>query len=340
MSRTAAPNPALTGRAPAGRALGLGLALTALALAAVVLAPGRAGFGWLAAVTFWAGVPVGGLTLLLVARVLPGPWAEALDPAPAARLMPLLALAGLPVALDLATLYPWARAPLDTAFRAVWLSPGPWLVRSALFLAAGAVLARALARPGRRRLAIAALIGFVPFHTVIAFDWLMSLDPAFHSSGFGLWLLAAEVLTAFAVLLPARLASARASPDPLGALFLVLLLLWAYAAFMPFFIAWSGNLPGPAAWYGRRTAGGWGAVFPLVALLHAIPGVLLLFRRFRASPAALAAFAGLVLAGQALQAAWLVLPEAPPGPLPPLTALAALAGLGLLGLAAARRLAP
>lgn len=337
---------ALPGRAPAPalrrgdpRLLVAGLVFTGAALAAVVLAPDRAGFGWLAALAFWAGVPVGALALLLILRILPGPWAEALGPvaAPAARLLPLVALAGLPVALDLAALYPWARAPLDTAFRAAWLQPVPWLARSALFLAGGSAVAWALARPGRRGLAIAALIGLVPFHTVIAFDWLMSLDPAFHSSGFGLWLLAAQALTAFAALLLARLATHRGSPDPLGALFLVLLLLWAYAAFMPFFIAWSGNLPGPAAWYGRRTAGGWGAVFPLIALLHAVPTALLLFRRFRASRRALAAFAGLVLAGQALQAAWFVLPEAPPGPLPALTGLAALAGLGALGLAALAR---
>lgn len=312
-----------------------GGALAALALVAVVVAPDRALFGWLAALAFWAGVPIGALALLLVMRILPGPWAEALAPlaAGAARLLPLVALAALPLALGFGALYPWAHGPLETPFRDAWLSPPFWTVRGMAFLALGTALA---VLPGRR-LAIAGLIAFVPLHTLVSFDWLMSLDPAFHSSGFGLYLLSMQALTAFAVLLLARLAVARRSPDPFGALFLVLLLLWAYAAFMPFFISWSGNLPGPAAWYARRTTGAWAAAYPLVALLHAAPTFLLLFRRFRASRTALAAFAALVLAGKALETAWLVLPEAPPGPLPPLAFLAALAGIGALGLAAASR---
>jgi hypothetical protein len=310
-----------------------GLVLTALALAATVVAPDRALFGWLAALAFWAGVPIGALVLLLAMRVLPGPWADALAPlaAPAASLLPLVALAGLPLALDLAAVYPWVDTPLDTAFRTTWLAPGFWVARSLLFLAAGFVVAVALAVPGRRPLALAALMVFVPLHTVIAFDWLMSLDPAFHSSGFGLYLLSLQALTAFAVLV---LAIEPDGPDLIGGLFLVLLLLWSYAAFMPFFISWSGNLPAPAAWYGRRTAGPWAPIFPIVAALHVVPMFLLLFHRFRASRRALAAFAGLVLAGKALETAWLVLPEAPLGALPILTFLAALVGLGALGIAA------
>jgi hypothetical protein len=175
----------------------------------------------------------------------------------------------------------------------------------------------------------------MPLHSLVAVDWLMSLDPAFHSSGFGLYLLSVQALTAFAVLLLARLARSKGSPDPLGALFLLALLCWIYFAFMQFLVAWSTNLPDGAAWYLRRTTGWWAAVFPLVALLHAIPTLLLLFRPFRASRAALAGFAGLVLLGKALESAWLVLPEGPAGLLPIVIAVAALVGLGGLGLAAA-----
>jgi hypothetical protein len=312
----------------------VGAFLAAIALAATALAPGRALFGWLAALAFWAGVPVGALALLLVMRILPGPWSDALEPFPtmAARLLPLVALGALPLAFDFGVVYPWVHEAPETAFRAAWLAPPFWVARATIFLAAGTALAFA---PGYRPLAIAGLIAFVPFHTVISFDWLMSVDPEFHSSGYGLYLLSAQVLTAFAVFLSARLATDPGTPDPLGALFLVLLLLWAYATFMPFFISWSGNLPGPAAWYGRRTHGLWAPVFPLVAALHATPTLLLLLRRFRASRRALAVFAGLVLAGKALETAWLVLPEAPPGPLPILAFLGALAGLGCLGLAGA-----
>ena len=318
------------------RALTLGLAAGALALAAVAIDPAGALFGWLAAFAFWSGVPLGALLLLLTMRVLPGPWSEPLAPlaATAASLLPLVALTAVPIALDLPAVYAWTAGDLGTPFRSLYLSQPFFLLRSLAFLAVFSAVAFAVATPGRRALAIAALIAFVPLHTVIATDWLMSLDPGFHSSGFGLYVLSMQALTALALLLLARLALAPGTPDPVGALLLVALLLWAYFAFMQFFIAWSGNLPSNAAWYQRRTTGAWALAFPLVALLHAGPTLLILFRPFRASRTALAAFAVAILAGKALETAWLVLPEGPAGPLPPLAALAALAGIGALGLAA------
>jgi hypothetical protein len=319
------------------RTLALGLAATAAALAAVVVAPGQALFGWLAAWAFCAGLPVGALLLLLMLRVLPSRWSELLAPfaVPVALLLPLAALTGLPLALDLGAVYPWAGGALDTPFRAGWLSPPAFLLRSLLFFAGATFLAIALAGTGRRALATAGLVAFVPFHTLVAVDWLMSLDPAFHSSGFGLYLLSMQALTALAALLLLRVALGLATPPPLGALLLTALLLWEYFAFMQFFIAWSGNLPANAAWYGRRTEGAWAAVFPVIALLHAVPTLLLLFRPFRDGRSALAAFAVLILAGKALETGWLVLPEAPARPLPALVALAALVGLAGLGLALA-----
>ena len=32
---------------------------------------------------------------------------------------------------------------------------------------------------------------------------------------------------------------------------------WAYVAYSQFLVVWSGNLPGQAAWYLHRNAGGW-----------------------------------------------------------------------------------
>ncbi|TPE51053.1 hypothetical protein [Amaricoccus solimangrovi] len=311
-----------------------GLLVTAAALGAILLAPGAL-FGWLAAAAFWAGVPVGALFLALLARVTPGPWRAAVGPGATwlARLLPFVALAGVPVALGLATLYPWVGAPAETAFRGLWLSEAGWLIRAALFLALGSGLAFL---PGDG-LAAAGLILFVPFHTFVAFDWLMSLDPAFHSSAFGLYLLAIQTLSALSVLLLARLAMRRGSPDPFGALLLVALLFWGYCAFMPYLIAWSTNLPAGAAWYLRRTTGPWAPLFPVIALLHVAPAAALLFRPARANRRVLAVCAALALAGSALETGWLVLPEAPAGAAAPLTALAAGLGLGLLGHAAAAR---
>jgi hypothetical protein len=314
--------------------LATGLLLTALAVVTTLLVPGAL-FGWLAATAFCAGVPIGALFLLLLTRIVPGPWRAAVAPgaAPLARLLPLVALAGLPIAFGLATLYPWVGASLETPFRAAWLTPVGWLIRAVAFLVLGSALAFL---PGRA-FAIAGLVAFVPLHTFVAFDWLMSLDPAFHSSGFGLYVLSIQSLTALSVLLLAHLATDPGSPGPLGALLLVALLFWGYCAFMPYVVAWSTNLPAAAAWYLRRTTGVWSPLFPAVTLLHDVPAFLLLFPGVRDSRRALAAFATLALAGSALETGWLVLPEAPPGAMPTFVAIAATAGLGAVGFAALPR---
>ena len=296
--------------------------------------------GWLAAWAFWAGVPVGAVMLLMLMRVVPGAWSEALAPAAGvvALLVPLVALAWLPVAFGLGTLYRWTEATPETAFRAAYLTQWFALTRSGVFLAACVVLAALLVArwPGRRALAIGALVVFVPVHTLIAFDWLMSLDPAFHSSGFGLYVLSIQTTAALAVLIAARLlATGERDFGPLGALLLTALLLWGYFAFMQFLIIWSDNLPPGAAWYGRRASGGWGWVFPAVALLHAVPMAALLFRPVRAARGALLGCCAAVLAGKALETAWLVLPEFPAQVPTFAFALLAFLGLGALGLAVA-----
>ncbi len=317
-----------------------GGAAAVLALLAALLDPARALPGWLVAFAFWSGVPVGALFLLMLMRILPGPW-SVLAPATsvAALLMPLAVLAALPVALGLATLYPWSAGDLGTAFRSGYLSGWFAGLRSGIFFAGCIVLAilLSLPRPGTRALATGALVVFVPFHSLIAVDWLMSLDPAFHSSVFGLYVLSIQATTALSALLIVRLVNLPAGhdPRPLGAILLTALLLWVYFAYMQYLISWSDNLPASAAWYGRRSEGGWALVFPAVVLLHAVPTAFLLFPPFRVSRTALIGFCVAILVGKALETAWLVLPEFPAGSITILTTLLALAGLGGLGLAAA-----
>jgi hypothetical protein len=105
------------------RTLLLGLAATALALAAVVLAPREALFGWLTAFAFWGGVPLGALPLLMMTRVVPGPWSQVLAPVvvPAALLLPLAALAGLPIGARPGCAWAAARCAAPAPRRA-WIS--------------------------------------------------------------------------------------------------------------------------------------------------------------------------------------------------------------------------
>lgn len=95
----------------------------------------------------------------------------------------------------------------------------------------------------------------------------------------------------------------------MGALFLTLLLSWAYFDFMQYFILWSGNLPARADWFLRRSGGVWSVLVLIVIILRLGPAFLLLFPPIRQSGRGLRLFAALTLAGSLAEVAWLVIPE-------------------------------
>jgi hypothetical protein len=322
------------------RRIGLaGLAACILALGISVADP-RALAGWLAACLFWSSLPIGALVLAMMTRLIPGRWAAELRPLTdyALMLLPLAALSILPVLLAPSALYDWVHAAPESGFRAVYLTPWFFSLRTLAFFAVAMLLAVLLLNRRRDQSSLSAvgLIVLVLTNSMIATDWLMSLDAGFHSSGFGLYVLSIQVTIALASLILARLNEPGARAGVLGGLLLTALLLWAYLAFMQYVIIWSGNLPEGVLWYQRRAAGFWSLVEYAIGALHLAPAFLLLFGAMRRSPSWLAALALSTLIGKAMEAAWLVLPARTDHGWPTAaTSILAFAGLGCLTLAVA-----
>lgn len=319
------------------RTLGIaGATACLLALAAILLDPAAALHGWLAAAAFCTGAPIGAVLLVMMMRLIPGAWAGALMPAAESLtlLLPPAALALLPVLAGLGAIYPWAGdAPLN-GFQAGYLTPWFFTLRTLAWFAILTGLAILLL--ARRRasvpIACAGLVICTLFGTVIAVDWVLSLDPSFHASGFGLYWLSVQMTVALA-------ATILLAPDPpperrpvLAGLLLTAILLWAYLAFMQYVILWSGNLPQGVRWYDSRSGPGWAALLWAVALLHLAPTLMLMPPRMRESARAVRWLAATVLLGKALECTWLVLPGGDAVDIRiggPAFALAA-AGIGLL----------
>lgn len=292
--------------------------------------------GWLAGFALWGAVPLGALLIAMMARLIPGSWrAEvAASSDTLIVLLPLLGIAVLPVLLGMSALYPWSDEP-----NRLYLSAGLFALRSLLLLAilialGGALLLRpAWAVP----LSSGGLVLFVLLDTTLAVDWLLSLEPHFHSSGFGLYVIAIQANVALVVIVLMRLRLAGASPRLLGALLLVGLLLWAYLAFMQYFIAWSDNLPEAVRWYRNRGTGVWADAEIAIGALHLIPLLLLFLNPVRASRTWLRGIAAAILLGKAIEIAWLVFPAT--GTVPwigattGLLAVVALSGLSIAFLA-------
>ena len=107
-------------RRRAGATLAIWIAAVVGLAIELAAAPQSVSQGWLIAFVFVSGIPIGSLVLLLVHRLTGGRWGEALAPVlmPAAAVMPLVALAFVPLAFGLSAPYRWAADTADDPSRA------------------------------------------------------------------------------------------------------------------------------------------------------------------------------------------------------------------------------
>ncbi|WP_051341013.1 hypothetical protein [Azospirillum halopraeferens] len=317
-------------------ALAAGVAATAALLALGAEAPGAAAAGYLAALSLWGVLPAGALALMMGARLFGGEsWALVMDRslAAAGRTLVPTALLFVPLLLLLPLVYPWA-APqwqADNPVRALYLNTPFFIARTVAVVVLWAALYVWVRRSTGRAAAAVGLVVYALTATVAGVDWVLSRDPAFNASQFGLYFMAHQIIAAFAfAMLGARLDHALPRQlDALAGMLLAGALVWSYLAYMQYLVAWSGDLPAEAAWYLDRGTGVPGlALVAVVALQAVLPVVVLPLRRVRHSPAALKAVAGGVLAARAVEAAWLVLPSGTGAPVPVLLTIAALVAVG------------
>jgi len=284
----------------------------------------------------FAGLGFGALALLLVHDLTGGHWGRPLRPAlqATAATLPLTTVATLLWLPALGALYPWAAAADHPQS---WYLNAPFFIaRTLLFLSSWSALALWVQRPPplRRRGPVLALLWLGLSGSLAGIDWAMSLTPEHHAAGFGLLTISGWVLGAMALAIGVSAtsienASIRADH---GASLLMLLLLWAYLAYMDYLTAWIGDQASSLAWYWPRVSTGWARwALAGVALRVLLPFCLLLDSRARRNPRVLALCAALLLAAQFIEAVLMILPSLrTSGPLWHWSDLLAVLGLGLL----------
>ncbi len=289
------------------------VAVAAVVLAAVYAAAaalgGRLMPSYLAAWLFCLSVPVGALPIVyglelagLGGSLETGPLRWLLI------LLPLTALAGLPIFFFLPSLYPWAAHPMH-GFAGAWWSPVPFIERSVVYLTVWSVLALLSLGPprGQPRAALCCL-GLI-LHVVVgalaATDWVMSLTPGLNAAGFGVLVMTGQSALALGVsllLVPAR-------PVWAASWLVVAMVAWSVMQFTQYLIIWSANQPAEIAWYIQRGDAlgvglGWAGASVLVLCVVLLGPSWLVQRRFVLRSCAAAVV--LVQMGAAL---WLVTPS-------------------------------
>lgn len=277
------------------------------------LHPSAFAFAWLASLSVWVRWPLGCLALMLVHSLTGGRWGLAIRPWLLLGIggLPLLLPAIVPVLVLLSHLYPWAR-PAEHLQNGFYLNLPFAAVRCVLYLVVWFIVA-ALAL-WRLRPATAA-VGLILLGLTVNFaaiDSLMSLDPHFNSSDFGMTFAAESALFALSITILGSVLSgpvAEADRDDLARLLQGVLILWAYLDFMQLLIIWQSNLPAEAAWYVVRWSGLWGAIAGLTAIAHfLLPFLALLVPRVRRSRRGIIAVTGLLIVLSVVRGWWLVLP--------------------------------
>lgn len=302
----------------------MGSAIAALGSAAGLMLDPRTMLAcYLAAAIATLGIPLGALGMLLVTYLVPGRWTGELHPilSRGALMLPYAFVLMLPVWIGLKFVYPWGDHTPDHGFRAIWLTPWFFVLRTTFYFVALSIIAlwaaRAYRSPETRtRAASAGMIVYALLVSFAGIDWLESVEPDFHSSIYGLLFLVILLMTGLAFALTAKLAtSQRASVKVYGPLLLAALLVWAYHHAMQYIIIWSGNLPSETVWYTERLRDGWGgALWALYTLQFIVPFIALLSERMRTGRRSLLIIAAATLALRYLETAVLLLPPLPINP--------------------------
>jgi len=292
--------------------------------------------GW----TFWTGIAVGSLALLMLQHMTGGGWGLVIRRVleAATRTLPIMAVLFIPIIAGAHSIYEWTHTEVleqhpVVKFKTPYLNLGFFVVRAVVYFAVWIVLAwflnrwsleqdrtadvryakkmRVLSGPG-----MIALIFTVTFASV---DWYMSLEPEWFSTIYGFIFVASWTLSALAFVIAVMAILTKEEPlqrivaplhfHDLGKLMLALVMLWAYFAFSQYLIIWSGNLPEEIGYYIDRTHGLWGVIVVTIALLHfGAPFLFLLSRELKRNPQRLVMVAGLVLIMRMIDLLWMLVP--------------------------------
>ena len=342
-----APKPCLGLRNAAVALLIVGIALS---LAAVFSEAHRIrlGFAYLWAFTFVWAVALGALFFVGLQHLVRAAWSVVVRRVAemfAASIL-LVAILFVPILIYClsqggAALYPWLdadhvshdtllqekRAYLNlpffairaVAFFAVWIAFALHFTHSSLRQDIGERGVETSVRMRKTSAPFMVLFGITA--TFASFDWLMSLEPHWFSTIFGIYVFSGMVVTALSVITIATIwlrSTGRLGRGVvgeghlynLGALLFAFVCFWAYIAFSQYMLIWYGNIPEETFYLVRRFEGGWlGVSVALAVVRFVIPFLALLSRSAKMNAHRLLWVSVLLLVGQFLDLYWLIMPQ-------------------------------
>jgi hypothetical protein len=263
----------------------------------------------------WLGIALGSMAILMLRHLTKGGWGMVIRRllGAAMRTIPLLTVLFVPVVLfGMRHLYVWTDPAVVGKSEHLkqitqgYLSTQAFWTRAAFYFVIWNLLSFFLTKWSREqdspsspdhtnRFKALSGPGLILYAFTISFaavDWIMSMDPTWISTIYGLLILIGQLLSAmcFAVVVERILYRYPPMSELLqvehvhdhGKFTLAFVMVWAYFSFSQWLIIWAGNLPDEITWYRTRLGGGWGGVGLFLVIFHfAVPFILLLSRSLK-----------------------------------------------------------
>jgi hypothetical protein len=258
-------------------------------------------------------------------------------------------------------IYPWMSHHAELAgFRATWLNRPFFLVRAVLYFAVWFVFSAVLVRNSRRqdedgsidhtrrnvRASMVYMIVFALSLWLASVDWIMSLEPEWSSTIFGIYNFAGMFVAGLAGIILLVLWAKRSAPlrdfvtgehlHDLGKLLFAFSTFWMYIFFSQYMLIWYANITEESEYYILRQDGVLGVLFILNVVLNwGVPFLVLLFSAAKRNEAILASMAVVILAGRWLDLYLMIAPPVMHGrvPLPWIEVGMMVGAMGVFGLA-------
>ena len=299
---------------------------------------------YLVSFAFFLSLSLGGLFFVLLQHCTRAGWSvvvRRIAEAVAGNVW-LMAVLAIPIVLGMDHLYHWTDAAAAAhdpllAGKVGFLNPTFFVIRLIAYFLIWGVMASFLFRTSlaqdasgdpaltlrMERFSAPGMVVFALSLNFAAFDLLMSLDPHWFSTIYGVYYFAASVVGFLAVMpkimygLQMRGILKNAITvehyHDIGKLLFGFTVFWAYIAFSQYMLIWYANVPEETEWFLKRQTGEWTTVSLILIFGHFVVPFLLLVSRFiKRRPMLLAITGGYVAAMCWVDIYWLVIPEFSP----------------------------
>jgi hypothetical protein len=302
--------------------------------------PTRFFHSYMVAFSFTATIGLGAFFFVMVQSLTGSAWSVTMR-----RIMenimitlPMGALLFIPIAYGLHDIYSWTQPDLVSADAVLrgksgFLNERFFLIRTAAYFVLWSIWIFAISRQSTKqdtersvrqmhivsRWSAPGLFLVVVVGTMASYDWLMSLEPKWYSTIFGLFILAGGAVSFWATMTLICLGFRRAGIlkhainiehyHDLGKWMFSMTAFYTYIAFSQYILIWYANLPEETIWYRHRFTGSWlvmSSMIPFVKFL--IPFFVLLCRPAKRNLKLLGFMASWILVFHYMDLYWIIMP--------------------------------